>query len=181
MKVKVAAVVKVAVEGDMTLTPQAPDPTAFAPFGEFLEPPSAVGERAMFGRWLEPVPGMVQQCHLNRVAPSTFPILVDQVECHPHAPQVFVPVGVSRYLVTVMPSDETGGPDPERALAFVVPGTLGVAYRPGTWHAGIAVLDAEASFAVLMWRGGVEDDVFAAIPPIELCSADSLAKGRTHG
>ena len=41
-------------------------------------------------------------------------------------------------------------------------------YHPGTWHAGIAVLDAEASFAVLMWRGEKDDDVFAAIPPIEL-------------
>ncbi len=166
---------------EMTLTLRAPDSAAFAPFGVFLEPPSAVGERAMFGTWLEPVPGMVQQCHLNRVAPSTLPVTVDQVERHPHAAQVFVPVGVSRYLVTVMPSDETGGPDPQRALAFVVPGTLGVAYRPGTWHAGIAVLDTEASFAVLMWRGGAEDDVFAAIPPIELRPADSLTEGRTHG
>jgi len=67
-----------------------------------------------------------------------------------------------------MPSDAAGSPDSAHGLAFVVPGTLGVVYRPGTWHAGIAVLDAEASFAVLMWRGEKDDDVFAAIPPIEL-------------
>jgi len=90
------------------------------------------------------------------------------VEHHPHAAQLFLPMGVSHYLVTVMPSDAVGSPDSAHALAFVVPGTLGVAYHPGTWHAGIAVLDAEASFAVLMWRGEKDDDVFAAIPPIEL-------------
>jgi ureidoglycolate lyase len=122
----------------------------------------------MFSEWLEPVPGLSHQCHLNRVAPSTLPLTVKQVEHHPHAAQLFLPMGVSHYLVTVMPSDAVGSPDSAHALAFVVPGTLGVAYHPGTWHAGIAVLDAEASFAVLMWRGEKDDDVFAAIPPIEL-------------
>ncbi|HIL90987.1 MAG TPA: ureidoglycolate hydrolase [Gemmatimonadetes bacterium] len=147
---------------------QDPDPSVFAPFGAFLEPPAGVGDRSMFSEWLEPVPGLSHQCHLNRVAPSTLPLTVKQVEHHPHAAQLFLPMGVSHYLVTVMPSDAVGSPDSAHALAFVVPGTLGVAYHPGTWHAGIAVLDAEASFAVLMWRGEKDDDVFAAIPPIEL-------------
>ena len=152
----------------MLLALHDPDAAAFAPFGAFLEPPAEVGQRSMFGHWLEAVPGRSQQCHVNRVAPSTLPIKVDQVERHPHAAQVFLPMGVSRYLVTVMPSDEAGAPDPGRALAVVVPGTLGVVYHPGTWHAGIAALDAEASFAVLMWRGGADDDVFASIPPIDV-------------
>ncbi len=152
----------------MTVKLQDPDPSAFAPFGVFLEPPAGVGDRSMFGEWLEPVPGLSYQCHLNRVAPSTLPLTVKQVECHPHAAQLFLPMGVSHYLVTVMPSNAAGSPDSAHALAFVVPGTLGVVYHPGTWHAGIAVLDAEASFAVLMWRGEEDDDVFAAIPPIEL-------------
>jgi ureidoglycolate lyase len=152
----------------LTLTAQHPDPAAFAPFGSFIEPPAAVGERSMFGRWLEPVAGLSQHCHLNRVTPSTLPLSVDRVECHPHASQLFLPIQVSRYLVTVMPSDESGAPDSTHALAFLLPGTLGVVYHPGTWHTGIAVLDAEATFAVLMWRGGEEDDVFAPIPRLEL-------------
>ena len=152
----------------MTVKLQRPNSSVFAPFGAFLEPPTEVGDRSIFSEWLKPVPGLSHQCHLNRVAPSTFPLTVDQVECHPHAAQVFLPLGVSRYLVTVMPSDVAGSPDSAHGLAFVVPGTLGVVYHPGTWHAGIAVLDAEASFAVLMWRGEKDDDVFAAIPPIEL-------------
>jgi len=153
----------------MTLIPRAPDPMAFAPFGAFLEPPADVGDRSLFSHWLEPVAGLSQQCHLNRVAPAALPLTLEGVECHPHAAQVFLPLGeVSRYLVTVMPSDEAGGPDHAKALAFVVPGTLGVVYHPGTWHAGIAALDAEASFAVLMWRGAEDDDVFAPIAPLEV-------------
>ena len=93
---------------------------------------------------------------------------VDRVECHPHAAQLFVPVAVSRYLVVVMPSDETGAPDPARAEAYVVPGTTGVVYRPGTWHAGISVLDEEGSFLVAMWRGGEDDDVFVSVPTVEV-------------
>ena len=150
----------------MPLTAREPDPTAFAPFGAFLQPPAAVGERSMFSRWLEPVAGFSQQCHLNRVTPSTLPMTVDRVECHPYASQVFLPMGVSRYLVTVMPPDAAGTPDATQALAFLLPGTLGVVYHPGTWHAGIAELDSEATFAVLMWHGGEKDDVFAPIPPL---------------
>lgn len=166
----------------MTLTPRDPDATAFAPFGAFLEPPADVGERSTFSHWLEPVPGLTQECHLNRVAPSSLPVAVDQVECHPHAAQLFLPMAeVARYLVTVMPSDESGAPDPDQALAFVVPGTLGVVYHPGTWHAGITALDAEATFAVLMWRGSGEDDVFARIASLAVHPETSAAKGYVNG
>ncbi len=152
----------------MRLIAREPDSALFAPFGAFLRPPTEVGQRSLFDRWIEPVPGLSQQGHLNRVAPSTFPATVDQVEHHPHASQLFLPMGVSRYLVTVMPSDGVGAPDPSRALAFLLPGTLGVVYHPGSWHAGISALDSEASFTVLMWRGREDDDVFAAIDPVEV-------------
>ena len=166
----------------MILTTQAPDAAAFAPFGSFIEPPAGVGKRALFSEWLEPVPGRAQQCHVNRVAHSTLPHTVDQVECHPHAAQLFLPMGeVSRYLVTVMPSDDSGAPDPTRAQAFVVPGSLGVVYAPGVWHTGITVLDADASFAVLMWRGGEDDDVFVSVPPLEVTAGDYAATAGVHG
>jgi len=152
----------------LTLMARAPDADAFAPFGSFLEPPAGAGERVMFSDWLAPVEGRMSHYHMNRVAPASLPVTVDRVERHPHAAQLFLPMGVSRYLVTVMPSDQAGDPDPARARAFVVPGTVGVAYHPGTWHAGISVLDADGSFAVLMWRGGDDDDAFASIAPTEV-------------
>ena len=46
-------------------------------------------------------------------------------------------------------------PDTEQAAAFVVPGTLGVAYHPGTWHAGIAVLDADGAAAAAGHEDGL--------------------------
>ncbi|MEM7417581.1 MAG: ureidoglycolate lyase [Gemmatimonadota bacterium] len=155
-------------QGPVRCTAAPPDPDAFAPFGAFVIAPARVGDRAHFSEWLVPVDGLAQQSHMNRVAPTPLPAVVRRVERHPHAAQLFVPVGVSRYLVTVMPSDADGGPDRERAHAFVVPGTTGVVYRPGTWHAGIAVLDHEASFGVFMWRGAEDDDVFEEIAPLEV-------------
>jgi ureidoglycolate lyase len=149
----------------------APDPEAFSPFGSFITAPDDVGGRAHFESWLEPVPDRAPSYHLNRVAPTSLPVTVDRVERHPHAPQLFLPVGVSRYLITVMPSDAQGAPDPTRARSFEVPGTMGVAYRPGVWHAGISVLDAEGSFAVMMWRGEEGDDDFQAIAPLTVVAS----------
>ena len=166
----------------MTLTVRPPDPVAFAPFGAFIDPPGEFGERAVFSEWLEPIAGRSQQCHVNRVPCSTLPLTIDRVECHPHAAQVFVPMGkVLRYLVVVMPSDDDGAPDPTGAQAFVVPGSRGVVYAPGVWHSGITVLDSDASFAVFMWRGGGDDDVFASIPPIEISVGDLAAAEVKHG
>jgi ureidoglycolate lyase len=151
-----------------SLTARPPDAATFAPFGRFIEPPDVDG-RAMFSDWLAPVAGRSAHYHLNRVAPTTLPVTLDRVERHPHASQLFLPVGVSRYLVTVMPAGAGGAPDASRALAFIVPGTMGIAYHPGTWHAGISVLDSEGSFAVMMWRGaGDDDDEFAPIPVLEI-------------
>ena len=165
----------------LSVTAGATDSVAFAEFGAFLEPPAAVGDRATFSEWLEPVSGRALCCHMNRVAPVGPSLTIDRVERHPHASQVFVPVGVSRYLVLVMPSSETGAPDHDRARAFVVPGNTGVAYSPGTWHAGISVLDEEGSFFVAMWRGGEDDDVFVSIPPIEVEFPEAGSAGHPQG
>jgi len=153
------------------------DAQAFAPFGALIEAPARAGERAMYGDWLVPLPGLALQFHLNRVARAALPLVLDQVERHPHAAQVFLPVDVSRYLVTVMPSDGGGAPAPDRALSFILPGTAGVVYRPGAWHAGITALDRDASFAVLMWRGAADDDVFAPIAPVMLHIAPAAQTG----
>ena len=77
----------------MTVTVRGPDPVAFAPYGAFVDPPAAVGERALFSQWLEPVVGRSQQAHVNRVPCSALPLTIDRVECHPHAAQLFVPMG----------------------------------------------------------------------------------------
>ncbi len=165
----------------MHLTAGTPDAAAFAPFGTFIDVPAHVGERRAYNEWLPPVHGLSPQFHTNRVAASALPLTLDQVERHPHAAQAFVPLQVTRYVVTVMASDAAGQPDPASARAFLMPRTLGVIYRAGTWHAGITVLDNEASFAVLMWRGASDDDVFATIPPLVVEPSLDAAVGGARG
>ena len=116
----------------MTITARPSDPVAFAPYGAFVAPPSGFGERAAFNQWLEPVSGRSQHAHVNRVPCSTLPLTVDRVECHPHAAQLFLPMGeVSRYLVVVMPADAAGDPD-----SGIAPGTPFEAI-PDDWHCPI--------------------------------------------
>lgn len=166
----------------MTLTLRAPDAGLFAPFGAFIDAPERVGVRRMYNDWLAATPGLALQFHTNRVAASSLPLAIDRVERHPHAAQVFLPLDVHRYVVTVMAPDAAGAPDPATALAFLLPPTLGVVYRAGVWHAGITVLDREASFGVLMWRGASDDDVFAVIPQVRVVeSAAGDPPGGAHG
>ena len=145
---------------------QPSDPHAFAPFGTFITPPTGYGERAFFSEHLggdgaaaEPV------LHVNKVRAVSLPHALAQVERHPRAEQVFLPLDVSRYLAVVMPSDAAGNPMPDQAQAFLVPGNVGVIYHANAWHAGAAVLDRPGNFAVLMWRRGDDgDDEFRSIP-----------------
>lgn len=151
----------------------APDEAAFAPFGRILGPPDALGTRRFYSDALDPRPdGSAPVLHVNAVAPAPLPLTVTGVERHPHAAQCFAPLDVTRYVVAVMPGAPGGGPDPARVLAFVLPGTRGVIFHPGTWHLGATVLDRAGSFAVLMWRGGrLPDDEFRAVPPFVLTEA----------
>jgi ureidoglycolate lyase len=159
-----------------------PDAGRFAPYGTFVDAPERVGVRRMFSDWLAPVPGLALQFHTNRVKASALPLTINRVERHPHVAQVFLPLDVGRYVVTVMAADAAGAPDPASVLSFLLPPTLGVVYRAGVWHAGITALDREASFGVLMWRGAPDDDVFAAIPPVMVVAPSAIeVPGGAHG
>jgi ureidoglycolate lyase len=147
-------------------------PVALSRFAVLVEPPAHPGDRRLYSDWLSPVPGLDLQFHVNHVAPSVLPCEVTQVEAHPHAAQVFLPVDVDRYLVTVMPGGDV--PDPVGALSVILPGTVGIVYRPGAWHAGMTVLGRPGHFAVLMWRGAEDDDRFAPIPRITVTAPEAL-------
>jgi ureidoglycolate lyase len=149
---------------------QPPDAAAFAPYGRFILPPDRPGRRAFYSDSLQAhPPGSAPVLHVNHVPPSELPLTVTGLERHPYAAQCFVPLDVARYAVLVMPSDAAGVPVPERALAFLVPGTIGVIYHPDVWHLGATVLDRPGHFTVLMWRGGADpDDVFRTVEPMTL-------------
>jgi ureidoglycolate lyase len=147
------------------ITARPVEPEAFAPFGTLIHPPARQGERQMFSDWAVPVEGLRPQLHVNRVAPSRLPLAVSQVERHPHAAQIFLPLDAGPYLVVVMPSLAGGAPDVASASAWLVPPTVGMAYRPGVWHTGIVALDRESCCSVLMWRGAANDDELTAVTP----------------
>lgn len=150
------------------------DPAAFAPFGMIIDAPRTAGERRIFSDSLPAVSGLALQFHVNAVAPSAAPITVTLLERHPHAAQAFVPMDVSRYVVTVAPAGADGAPDLSGALSIEMPGTQGVIYHAGVWHAGMTALDRTAHFAVLMYRGAPDDDLFHAIDPVTI----RLAQGK---
>jgi ureidoglycolate lyase len=148
-------------------------PQALSRFAQLVEPPAHAGDRRLYSDWLAPVPGRSLQFHINHVAPSALPLALGRVEMHPYAAQVFLPLDVDRYVVTVLPGKDA--PDPAGALSVVLPGTVGIAYRPGAWHAGMTVLGRPGHFAVLMWRGGgSDDDRYAEIAPLTITAPEAL-------
>jgi ureidoglycolate lyase len=147
-------------------------PAALSRFAVLVEPPAHPGDRRLYSDWLAPVPGLALQFHVNHVAPSVLPLEITQAEAHPHAAQVFLPVDVDRYVVTVMPGGDA--PDPSGALSVILPGRVGIVYRPGAWHAGMTALGRPGHFAVLMWRGAADDDRFAPIPSLTVAAPEAL-------
>lgn len=152
----------------MTIVANPVNAAAFASFGTIIDAPRTLGERKMFSDRLLPVAGLALQFHVNAIAPSAAPIILSQIECHPHAAQAFVPMDVSRYVVTVTPTRPDGAPDLSGVVSMELPGTLGVIYNAGVWHAGVTALDRTAHFAVLMYRGAPDDDVIRLIDPITI-------------
>lgn len=142
----------------------------FAPFGALIRRPDAGEARRFYSDWLGGE-GLAPVFHVNNVAPASLPAQLTQLERHPHAAQSFVPLDVARYLVTVAPSLPDGSPDVSGLKCFLLPGSIGVIYAPGVWHAGASVLDRAGAFAVLMWRGASNDDEFRDIAPITLMAA----------
>ena len=142
----------------------------FAPYGTVIAQPENIGERRMYSQWLGG-DGLSPVFHVKAVAPAILSYRVSLLERHPHAAQAFIPLDVSRYLVTVAPSDDDGQPNLDALVSFLVPGNLGVVYGRGIWHAGASVLDRIGHFTVLMWRGKADDDVmldvdaFTILPP----------------
>jgi ureidoglycolate lyase len=149
--------------------------TAFSPFGELVE--NAGPNRR---RMLPDATAPAEHAAVARMWVSRFdkaarlPLTISMLERHRFSPQTFVPLEVSRYLVTVAPSDHSGRPILAEARAFVVGSGLGIVYRRGTWHAGMTVLDRADRFAVLIWSTGdtTQDDEFLDLAtPLRIAEA----------
>jgi ureidoglycolate lyase len=144
---------------------------AFAPYGRLLSVDAAGASiaanqgSARRYDWAIDLENRRPHARLNvavfRCAPRAFPFSVVLLERHAHSTQLFVPMTVDRYVVLVAGRGET--PDLEALQGFIVPGTCGVAYAPGTWHHPMIALprrgtDADSLFSASMWEDGSSDD-----------------------
>ncbi len=126
----------------------------FSRFGRWIAAPTVAGDRVDLTDILaaDGAPGLVARAHVNLVQPAVLPLAVTRMEHHPRAWQAFMPLDVARYVVVVAGRRADGSPDPADMHAFLVPGTMGVAYAPGVWHIGATVLDRTGHFTVLWPR-----------------------------
>ncbi len=148
---------------------------AFSPFGEVVEH-AGPGRRHTLLDATAPAEGAsAARLSVSRLdEPARLPLTISILERHRFSPQTFIPLEVSRYVVTVAPSDSSGWPILAEARAFIVRPGRGIVYRRGTWHAGMTVLDGPARLAVLIWSTGrtSEDDEFLELAtPLEIAEA----------
>jgi len=145
----------------------------FAPFGEVIgarggRTARVNGGRAVrhddLARFDHATPARLPVLAAYRVSPSRLPVAVDILEHHPSSSQIFLPMGAARFVVGVAPALPEGGPDLDRARAFLVDGADGLHYRAGIWHVPMTALDEEAVFAMLMWEGTAADTVEHRLP-----------------
>lgn len=130
---------------------------AFAPFGELITaPPTA--PRVNF---VAPVENRraTARANIAVVHPpvTTLPTRVETMERHPHSTQAFFPLGGCAYLLLVAPGGDAG-PELDGAMAFEVPGHVGISYATGTWHMGMTTLGRASIMALLVHEDGSADD-----------------------
>ena len=134
-------------------------PEVFAPFGDVLEAPKESGRSYFNGALGNGRAAATPSLSIARVQPlATLPLAVTKMERHEFSSQTFVPLDVSRWLVIVAPKAANGGPDANKARAFVADGDQGITYGADTWHHPLTVLDRPARFAIFMWLDGSAAD-----------------------
>ena len=142
----------------------------FAPFGEVLAGPDLPGRLyfdASLGNQRREARPSLSIAHA--ASAMRLPLEVAQLERHEFSSQSFVPIQGGRWLVIVCPSSSDGGPDVERALAFIAQPEQGVTYRSNVWHYPLTVLDDAACFAIFMWREGTQsDEEFRPVVPFSV-------------
>jgi ureidoglycolate lyase len=140
---------------------------AFAPFGRVLPialaPSRVVNEGRAVRRDLGPAlvrhaPAAEPAAALYEIAPSASPVRIAVAERHPLTEQLFWPLDVARWLAVVFPAAAEGGPDVERARAFVAGPDLALIYAPGVWHAPLVALDRRGLVLMRMVESGTPDD-----------------------
>jgi ureidoglycolate lyase len=140
----------------LRLDPRPLESAAFAPFGTVIDTrghgaePINEGTTQRFadlaaldlrGPGRDPVLGI----YVARA--RRFPLAIAKLERHAQASQVFLPLGMHRFVVVVAPGVEA--PDWNALRAFVTEAGQAVSLRRGCWHHGLVALGDGDRFAVL--------------------------------
>jgi ureidoglycolate lyase len=154
-----------------TLRPAPIDPAAFAPFGTLVSTEgrpfdlvnagttrrhSDLASLDLRGPGADPVLGIY-------VAKArAFPLRIAELERHREAAQVFMPLGMHRFVVLVAPGGDTPGWG--GIAAFVTGPGEGVVLRRGCWHHGLVALGDGDRFAVIEGAGYRRDTELVPAP-----------------
>jgi ureidoglycolate lyase len=152
------------------------DRAAFAAFGTVIDPGGAAGESindATTLRYSDLASLDVRGSHRDPVLSlyvaqaRRFPLRIARLERHRQAAQVFLPLGLQRFVVVVAPGAQS--PDWSRLQAFVTAPGNGVSLHRGCWHHGLIALGNGDRFAVIEGGNYREDTMEAEAPePIEV-------------
>ena len=153
------------------IEPQTLSPTAFAPFGTVVDcaghapEPINDGTTQRFadlasldlrGPGADPVLGL----YVARA--RQFPLAIARLERHAEAAQVFLPLGMHRFVVVVAPGLEA--PRWNELRAFVTAPGQGMVIARGCWHHGLVALGDGDRFAVIEGARYREDTAEIAAP-----------------
>jgi ureidoglycolate lyase len=130
---------------------------AFERYGVVLE--NATSERRLdFEMPFNNEPNAVPRLWINRLQGyHGDSIGISVMECHPHAPQTFVPMIDAPYLVAVALPGDDGLPDMQTFRAYVSKGGEGVCYRRAVWHFAFTSLGSDNQVVVIMAGDGRDD------------------------
>ena len=144
----------------MRLAPEAISASAFAEFGALIDARARVPETINAGTTERHsdlasldlrAPGVDPVIGIYVARARAFPLAIARLERHAQAAQVFIPLGMQRFVVVVAPG--TDAPDWQRLRAFVTAPGQGVALHRGTWHHGLVALGDGDRFAVIEGGG----------------------------
>ena len=138
---------------------------AFAAFGDVVDAPEPGGKFVLDRTLATLGAGLSPRLTFNHAKPWSLPLEVTRMERHNRSCQCWIPLDVSRWVVTVA-ADRNGAPDPGSMRAFLARSDQAVNYHVGVWHHPLRTLDRSGRFAILMWTTGErgQDEEWADIP-----------------
>ena len=140
----------------MRLVCRALTPQEFSPFGAVIDTSSRVPELINEGttrRYSDLASFDIgdQPSHpvigVYLASSRSFPLRIGTLERHQRASQLFMPLGMHRFVVLVAPGENE--PDWKRVKAFLTSPGQGVCLARGTWHHGLVALADGDGFAVI--------------------------------